>query len=79
MLTRERKLEQSQELREALEGISTLFIMENRGLTVNEVNVLRAKIREVDASYKVYKNSVVRMAVEGTPMEALSEHLLHQG
>jgi len=76
MLTRERKQEQSQELREALEGISTLFIMDNRGLTVNEVNRLRSKIREIDASYKVYKNSVVRMAVEGTPLEVLSQHLL---
>lgn len=76
MLTRERKNEQSQELREALEGISTLFIMENRGLTVNEVNKLRSKIREIDGRYKVYKNSVVRMAVQGTPLEVLSEHLL---
>jgi len=76
MLTRERKNEQAQELREALEGVSTLFILENRGLTVNAVNALRSKIREIDARYKVYKNSVVRMAFTGTPLEELSEHLL---
>ncbi|HHQ47657.1 MAG TPA: 50S ribosomal protein L10 [Acidobacteria bacterium] len=76
MLTRERKEEQAQELRQTLEGISTLFILENRGLTVNAVNQLRSRIREIDARYKVYKNSVVRRAVEGTPLEGLSEHLL---
>ena len=75
MLTKEQKRQQSESLRTALSDISTLFIMENRGLSVNEVNELRSKIRKADASYKVVKNSVVRLAVADTPLEELSEHL----
>ncbi len=75
MLTREQKNIQSQALREALEGVSTLFVLENRGLTVNEVNELRSKIRAIEGMYKVYKNTVVRMAIEGTPLESLGERL----
>lgn len=75
MLTKEQKREQSEALRAALSEISTLFIMENRGLSVNEVNELRSKIRKAEASYKVVKNSVVRLAVADSPLEELSEYL----
>ncbi len=75
MLTKEQKRKQSDDLRAALDGISTLFIMENRGLSVNEVNELRSKIRKANASYKVVKNSVVRLAVADTQLQQLSEHL----
>jgi len=75
MLTKEQKWEQSRTLQTALSQISTLFILENHGLTVNEVNELRTRVRAADATYKVVKNSVVRLALEGTPLEGLSEHL----
>ena len=76
MLTREQKKEQSEQVRDSLSGIETLFVMENTGLTVNQVNQLRSQVRGVDGShYRVIKNSVVQMAIEGTPMADLSEHL----
>jgi len=75
MLTREQKSEQAATVREIMVAVNTLFIMENKGLTVNEVNELRSKIREVDASYKVVKNNVVRLALEGTRLANLQEHL----
>ncbi len=75
MLTKEQKWEQSRTLQDALKQISTLFILENNGLTVNDVNELRTKVGAADATYKVVKNSVVRLAIEGTPLAKLAEHL----
>jgi large subunit ribosomal protein L10 len=75
MLTKEQKHEQSVSLRENLTGVNTLFLLENHGLKVNDVNVLRSEIRKTDATYKVVKNTVVRLAVEGTEMEAITPFL----
>jgi large subunit ribosomal protein L10 len=76
MLTKEEKKEQSEQLRVALGDVSTLFLLENTGLNVNQVNMLRSEIRKTDATYRVAKNSVVKLAVEGTEMEGLTPHLI---
>jgi large subunit ribosomal protein L10 len=75
MLTKEQKHDQSVSLRENLAGVNTLFLLENHGLNVNEVNLLRAEVRKTDATYKVVKNTVVRLAVEGTEMEGITPFL----
>ena len=75
MLTKEQKHEQSQLLRDKLEGVNTLFLLENHGLNVNDVNRLRAEVRKTEATYKVVKNTVVRLAVEGTQMEGITPFL----
>ena len=75
MLTKEQKHEQSVSLRENLADVNTLFLLENHGLNVNDVNVLRAEVRKTDATYKVVKNTVVRLAVEGTEMEVITPFL----
>ena len=72
MLTKEQKREQSDKLRGALSEISTLFLLENTGLNVNDVNVLRSEIRKTEGTYKVVKNSVVKLAVEGTDLEVIT-------
>ncbi len=76
MLTREQKHQRSEELRVALSEVSTLFLMENTGLTVNQVNELRSQVRGTQSTYRVAKNSVVRHAVEGTDLEALAPFLM---
>lgn len=75
MLTREQKREQSDQLRNALSDVSTLFLLENTGLNVNDVNVLRSEIRKTEGTYKVVKNSVVKLAVEGTELEVITPHM----
>ena len=75
MLSREQKREQSETLRETLSGVSTLFLLENTGLNVNDVNVLRSEIRKTEGSYKVVKNSVVKLAVQGTDLEVITPHM----
>ena len=76
MLTREQKIQRSEELRAVLDEVNTLFLMENTGLTVNEVNELRSQVRGIESTYRVAKNSVVKHAVEGTPMEGLTPFLV---
>jgi large subunit ribosomal protein L10 len=75
MLTKKQKLEQIESLREQLSDVKTLFVMQNYGLSVNQVNELRSKVRGTEATYKVVKNSVVKLAVEGTAMEPLAPSL----
>ena len=76
MLTKEQKLEQSEQLRETLDGVHTLFLLENTGLSVNEVNRLRSEVRKTEAVYKVVKNTVVKLAVAGTDKEGLTPYLV---
>lgn len=76
MLTKEQKRVQFEALRKDIDGVQTLFLLENAGLTVNAVNDLRMKVREIDGTYKVVKNSVVKLAVEGTDKEGLMPHLV---
>ncbi len=75
MLTKEQKHEQSNQLRGALSEVSTLFLLENTGLNVNDVNVLRSEIRKTEGTYKVVKNSVVKLAVEGTDLEVITPYM----
>src|SRR3546814_20612950 len=44
-------------------------------MTVAEVSDLRRKMRDAGASYKVTKNRLTRLALEGTKYEALKELL----
>jgi large subunit ribosomal protein L10 len=76
MLTRDQKQQQSEDLRAALDGVGTVFLLENAGLKVPEVTELRSQVRKTNATYKVVKNSVVRLAVTGTRMEGLSPFLV---
>jgi large subunit ribosomal protein L10 len=42
-----------------------------RGLSVNQANALRGKIRSVGGRYEVVKNRLAKRAASGTPMERL--------
>ena len=61
MLTKAQKREQSDQLRENLSGAQAVFLLENHGLKVNDVNELRSQIRQTEGAYKVVKNSVVKL------------------
>ena len=51
---------------------STLVVVTHQvGLTVDEVNDLRGKMRSAGARYKVTKNRIARLALKGTEYENL--------
>jgi len=68
------KHELAAKLREEIEGTTALVLVKFAGLTVADANELRIKFREAGCSYRVYKNSTIRFATEGTkhePIESL--------
>jgi large subunit ribosomal protein L10 len=46
---------------------SVVVITRNLGMTVAQSTVLRTKMRDAGASYKVAKNRLAKLAIEGTP------------
>jgi large subunit ribosomal protein L10 len=63
-----------EEVRERLASTSASVITEYRGLTVAQLAELR-KALSAAADYKVYKNTLVRLAVAGSDYEGLTELL----
>ncbi|MFI3208635.1 MAG: 50S ribosomal protein L10 [Eubacteriales bacterium] len=50
-------------------------LVDYRGLTVEEDTRLRKELREAGVVYKVYKNTMMRRAFEGTAFAGLDEYL----
>ena len=63
------------EIKEKLSKATSVVLVNARGLTVEQDTTLRRKLREGGVDYKVYKNTMVNFAVQGTDFEALTPHL----
>ena len=64
-----------QEISETINGAASMVVVDYRGLTVEEDTRLRKQLREAGVTYKVYKNTLVSRAVEGTEFESIREVL----
>ncbi len=64
-----------QEIAEAINGAAGAVIVDYRGLTVEEDTALRKQLREAGVSYKVYKNTMMKRAFEGTDFEGFTPYL----
>lgn len=58
--------EMLEKIKADLDGISALWVVDYRGLTVKQVQELRHNIRETDAVMTVYKNTLMRIALNET-------------
>jgi len=72
-VNRTEKAELVDSLRSTFEGSEVVVITHQSGLTVSEVEGLRSKVREAGAGYKVTKNRLARLALQGTRYENLSD------
>lgn len=63
------------EIASKLEAADAVFVVEYRGLTVPQLAEVRNGLRPSDAQLSIYKNTLTRLAVAGTGLEALDEHL----
>lgn len=63
------------EIKELLDGAETAVVVDYRGITVAQDTELRKKLREAGISYKVYKNTMIRFAAQGTVFEGLAPSL----
>ena len=63
------------EIKGLFDGAKGAVIVDYRGLTVEQDTRLRKQLREAGVTYKVYKNTLIRRAAEGTDFAALDPHL----
>jgi large subunit ribosomal protein L10 len=75
-MDRAQKAELVADLKSSFSKTSVVIITRNLGLTVAQSTVLRTKMREAGASYKVSKNKLARIAVEGTTYSSLHDLLV---
>lgn len=50
-------------IKEELKDINAMWVVDYRGLTVKQIQELRTQVREADASMKVYKNTLMHIAL----------------
>ncbi len=63
------------EIKDKLAKACSVVLVDARGLTVEQDTSLRKKLRDAKVDYKVYKNTLVDIAVKGTEFECLSQYL----
>ena len=73
-LTRNTKEEILGGYEEAMASAEHAFVIGFKGITVNQVNDLRSKVRKSGGQYVVIKNTLARRAVAGKPLEQVKEH-----
>lgn len=73
------KVELKQPIVEEIKGYvgdaKAAYLVDYRGLTVEQDTRLRKALREAGVVYKVYKNTMLRFAFEGTDFDQLDKHL----
>ena len=63
------------EIRALLDGAVSATVVDYRGLTVSEDTQLRKTLREAGVQYKVFKNTLIKRAAEGTDFSQLDGFL----
>ncbi len=63
------------EIKANVEGAASAVLVDYRGLTVEQDTRLRRELREAGVVYKVYKNTLMKRAFEGTDFAQLDAHL----
>lgn len=74
-LTKIQKEEAVAGLQAEFAGARNAVLIDYLGLTVEEVNELRQKVRDAEGRYRVVKNTLARLAIEGTPLAELKDLL----
>ncbi len=72
---KEQKAEQVELLAEKLKKAKVAILTDYRGLTVSQLQDLRARLRTGDVEYRVVKNTLTRRAAEAAGVPALQKEL----
>lgn len=72
-MEKEKKRELVEELKEKLKRMNSMFLTEYSGLNVAQTTRIRRELRAVEAEFYVVKNSLLKIASEGTKAEALKD------
>ncbi len=68
------KKEVVKEISNNIKDSKTFLILNYQGLKVDEVSLLRKELREINANYKIYKNTLVALALKENKI-ALDEYM----
>lgn len=63
------------EIKDKFERAESAVVIDYMGITVAQADAMRKKLREANVDYTVYKNTLVKRAIDGTKYEALAEVL----
>ena len=72
-MNRTEKAELIKIMQSTLSDATSVVVTHQSGMTVAESSVLRAKMREAGAGFKVTKNRLTKLALQGTKYEALCD------
>ena len=72
-MNRIEKAELIETLKTSFGAATSVVVTHQTGMTVAESSELRQKMREAGATYKVTKNRVTKLALQGTQFEGLAE------
>ena len=72
-MRREEKSDLISALQSSLKDANGVFVIENHGLTVKEMEILRNELRPVVSVFKVVKNRLMKLALKDTDFEPVSE------
>ena len=61
------------QIKEDLEGAGAVWVVDACGLTVKETQALRQAVREAGASMKVYKNTLMHIALADAELPTLDD------
>jgi large subunit ribosomal protein L10 len=75
-MNREQKSAAIAEIAGHIDESEAIFAVDYRGITVEQIAELRAKLREADASFKVVKNSLTERAADQSGVEPLKAYLV---
>jgi large subunit ribosomal protein L10 len=75
-MNREEKSATIQEIAAQIEGAEAIFAVDYRGISVPQAAELRTKLRETDASFRIVKNRLTKLAAQQVGEERLAELLV---
>ena len=75
-MNREQKSAAIAEIATQIDESEAIFAVDYRGITVEQIAELRAKLREADAAFKVVKNSLTERAADQVGAEPLKDYLV---
>ena len=63
------------EIKAKLDGAQSAVLIDYMGITVAEADAMRKKLREANVDYTVYKNTLMKRAIDGTEFAPLADVL----
>ncbi|MDJ0837532.1 MAG: 50S ribosomal protein L10 [Acidobacteriota bacterium] len=74
-MDRDTKKQIVEQLKTDLDGVSSIFLCDFKGLTVEKDTQLRRSMREQGSSYSVVKNTLLKLAIVDSDFDKVDDHL----